>query len=68
MLGAFDLLKNMGVDMTTFAVPCLIQKLIMVLDKIGKSCQNGRPELRALSGRATKIRPARYGLSGRPGF
>jgi hypothetical protein len=37
MLGAFDLLKNMGVDMTTFIVPCLIQKLVMRLDKIGPS-------------------------------
>jgi hypothetical protein len=30
----FDLVKNRGLDITTFIVSCLIQKLIMVLEKI----------------------------------
>jgi hypothetical protein len=32
--GAFDLLKNRGLDWTTFFVLRLIQKLLMVLDKM----------------------------------
>jgi hypothetical protein len=39
-MGAFDLLKNRGLDRTTFVVPCLIQKLVLVLDKIDSKGQD----------------------------
>jgi hypothetical protein len=38
-MSVFDLLKNRGLDWITFVLPCLIQKLVLVLDKI---CSKGQ--------------------------